>query len=42
MIALSVSHDLAGELESEWRAEGLLMTIRFPALDRSEDTRNGK
>jgi PAS domain S-box-containing protein len=42
MIALSVRHDLAGELESEWRAEGLLMTIRFPALDRSEDTRNGK
>lgn len=42
MIALSVRHDLAGELESEWRPEGLSIRIRFPALDRSEDIRNGK
>lgn len=42
MIALSVRHDLAGELASEWRNDGLSMRIRFPAQDRSEDTRNAQ
>jgi hypothetical protein len=33
MIALSVAHDLLGELEHDWRPEGLLARIRFPAHD---------
>lgn len=42
MIALSVRHDLAGDLESEWRPEGLLVRIRFPARDPGDGTRNGQ
>lgn len=41
MIALSVKHDLTGDLESEWRPEGLLIRIRFPAGDPSQEVRNG-
>jgi PAS domain S-box-containing protein len=41
MIALSVRHDLAGDLESNWRPEGLLVHIRFPARDAGDGTRNG-
>lgn len=41
MIALSVQHDLTGELESEWRPEGLVVRIRFPADDAAQETGNG-
>ncbi|HEX8239502.1 MAG TPA: HWE histidine kinase domain-containing protein [Allosphingosinicella sp.] len=41
MIALSVKHDLTGDLESEWRPEGLVIRIRFPAGDRGQEVRNG-
>jgi PAS domain S-box-containing protein len=42
MIALSVRHDLTGHLESDWRPDGLLMTIRFPAQDGGDDLENGR
>ncbi|HEU4821678.1 MAG TPA: HWE histidine kinase domain-containing protein [Qipengyuania sp.] len=29
MIALSVSHELGGELETDWRGEGVICTVRF-------------
>lgn len=41
MIALSVDHDLVGELESEWRPEGLLVRIRFPAAEPGQQGRTG-
>lgn len=41
MIALSVRHDLTGELQSEWRPQGLLMRIRFPAKDAAQEMGNG-
>ena len=42
MIALSVRHDLAGDLEWEWRPEGLLVRFRFPARNPGAETRNGR
>ncbi|HYE28401.1 MAG TPA: HWE histidine kinase domain-containing protein [Allosphingosinicella sp.] len=38
MIELSVQHDLAGDLQSEWRPEGLLIRIRFPDESAGQQT----